>query len=382
MKKINLLFDLHIPISLREFRFFEIGKNNPYFTDYDLELSTIQIANNTIKPLLSLIENTFDLISTPSAISLSVTGSTLELLALYAPETIAKIKRLKQKGYINICNTTYVHSVLANNPQEFTNLILENNRVHQSLFETQSTTINLVNQAVGYDTLSELGQYQPSSVYISDEQAYTIKNSNESFIIADKNLSIRLQELLNNEGNGFNDITKVNDYIEELELNCANRNVTLIHFKPQLHQYSFGISQQVILQEVLEAIVNCNFLLGTEDSFPNKEKQYPFDIVFHKEEWHNIKPEFNEMQQEAIDLLCHISNEFAHYTNNQLNKDWLILQDEANIKYIKSEYLNEKYVAKNYSPYSGPYQAFMNLVNILSDFEKKISSIATITQKV
>ena len=369
MKKINLLFEFNIPVTLREYRFFEIDKNHKYIDDYELELTTIQIVNNSIKPFLSLVENTFFHLDSPASITLSMNGSTLNLLNLYAPEIITEVISLQTKGYVELCSTLFTNSILANKPAEFNKLIHEHLKIEDTLFGKVSKNFNLVNQTIDFGTLNELIQLQPSNIYLSEDQAYTIHNSPASVIITDSALSNQLASLLGKSTNGFGDISKVASFLDEIELRSSNKNNTLIHFKPDLNNYSIGISQQVIFQDIIEGIIERNYTLNSSETKTTKDTTYPFDIVFHKQEWHNLKPEFNEMQTEIIDLMCQISEDINHLNNTKFLQNWFILQDDINIKYISSEYLDDNYSKHHHSPYNSPYQAFMNLINILSDFE-------------
>lgn len=380
MKKINLLFEFNIPVSLREYRFFEIGKDHKYIDDYSLELRTIQVANKSIKPFISLIENTFYHINSPATVTLSINGSTLSLLQLYTPEIIEDLKKLQEKGYIELCSTLFTNSILANKPIEFIRLIEANQKVLNTLSGKRSNNFNLTNQPITFNTFNELIQFQPCNIYLSEEQAYTIKNSSASLVIVDEILSKQFGVLLSKNSDGFADSSKVVNYLDELELRSTNRNNTLIHWKPDLNNFSIGISQQVIFQELIEGLIERNYLLNTGEQQIYNGAAYPFDIVYHKKELHDFTPEFNEMQMEVIDLMCTISERISQTNSPVLLKNWLILQDDINVKYISSEFLSNSYSKLHYSPYNGPYEAFMNIMNILNDFELVLKN--EIVQKV
>ena len=76
--------------------------------------------------------------------------------------------------------------------------------------------------------------------------------------------------------------------------------------------------------------------------------------------WNN-----NEMQKEALDKLYSIGEEIRELNDKDMFMAWELLQSSDHILYISSK--RDSY-ANIYSPYSSIYEAFINYMNILSDF--------------
>ncbi|MGE5316767.1 MAG: FliG C-terminal domain-containing protein, partial [Chloroflexota bacterium] len=76
----------------------------------------------------------------------------------------------------------------------------------------------------------------------------------------------------------------------------------------------------------------------------------------------------NEMQDEAYDLLYTLRDKVRNCTNPEIQRDWLFLQTSDHFYYMCTKWFSDGAVHKYFNPYSTPYEAFINYMNILSDF--------------
>src|SRR5690554_4079509 len=111
MKSICLFFQIHQPFKYRRYRFFDIGNDHYYYDDYSNETTIRKIAescylpnNNFFKELITKYNGRFK-------IAISISGVTLDLLELYAPEVIESFKVLADTGGLEFISETYSHSL-------------------------------------------------------------------------------------------------------------------------------------------------------------------------------------------------------------------------------------------------------------------------------
>jgi alpha-amylase len=100
MNSICFFFQLHQPLRLKRYRFFEIGTDHYYYNDFANEDSVRYLADNCYLPanrtLLEMIQNT----NGKFKVAFSISGVLLEQLEQYAPEVIDSFKELVDTGSV------------------------------------------------------------------------------------------------------------------------------------------------------------------------------------------------------------------------------------------------------------------------------------------
>ena len=106
MKKITLIFNLHQPFRLKRYRFFDIGNDHYYYDDFENEEIIRRNNKQTYAPaneaLLQLMEHNPDF-----KVSFVISGTMIEQLETFAPETINTFKLLAETGRTDFLCTLY-----------------------------------------------------------------------------------------------------------------------------------------------------------------------------------------------------------------------------------------------------------------------------------
>ncbi len=80
----------------------------------------------------------------------------------------------------------------------------------------------------------------------------------------------------------------------------------------------------------------------------------------------------NELQNEAIDKLYALSDTAAKCDDPSLLKDWQYLQSSDHFYYMSTKFFSNGVYRAYQSPYQTPYDAFMNYMNVLTDFTERL----------
>lgn len=110
-KSICLYFQVHQPTRLRQYRFFDIGKDSHYYDDFANRTILRRVAQRCYIPMNNLL---LDLIREHKGefkVAFSITGSALEQFDRYAPEVIESFRQLAQTGCVEFLGETYYHSL-------------------------------------------------------------------------------------------------------------------------------------------------------------------------------------------------------------------------------------------------------------------------------
>ncbi|MBQ3413664.1 glycoside hydrolase family 57 protein [Candidatus Saccharibacteria bacterium] len=115
MRAICLYLHIHQPIRYREYTIFDVGNSTNYFHDTPTgrqsnERIFKKVAKKSYHPMLDLLEKAMK--KHPDfKVSLSITGTWLEQATAWDKELIAKIRRLVDRGQVEILAETYYHSL-------------------------------------------------------------------------------------------------------------------------------------------------------------------------------------------------------------------------------------------------------------------------------
>ncbi len=86
----------------------------------------------------------------------------------------------------------------------------------------------------------------------------------------------------------------------------------------------------------------------------------------------------NELQTAAVTKLYSMSDRVGICNSDQLMRDWVYLQSSDHFYYMSTKFFSDGAVHAYFNPYENPYQAFMNYMNVLSDFEIRLNTICPV----
>jgi alpha-amylase len=81
----------------------------------------------------------------------------------------------------------------------------------------------------------------------------------------------------------------------------------------------------------------------------------------------------NELQVAAFDKLYSLSEKVRKCNDEKMNKDFEYLQSSDHFYYMATKFFSDGAVHAYFNPYETPYDAFMNYMNVLSDFEIRVN---------
>jgi alpha-amylase/alpha-mannosidase (GH57 family) len=80
----------------------------------------------------------------------------------------------------------------------------------------------------------------------------------------------------------------------------------------------------------------------------------------------------NELQDEAFDKLYALSHKVKGCKDPDIIRDWRYLQTSDHFYYMCTKWFSDGDVHKYFNPYGTPYEAFINYMNVLSDFSIRV----------
>ena len=387
-KQICLYFQVHQPVRLRLYRFFDIGKDSHYYDDFANRSIIRRVAQKCYLPMNELLLELIKKHGDAFKVSFSISGSAIDQFERYAPEVLTSFKALADTGCVEFLCETYYHSLASLAcPAEFRLQVEKHKAAIKEHFGQEPVTFRnteliysdgigeQVND-LGFKTmLAEgakhiLGWQSPNFVYcaatrpklklllrnygLSDDIAFRFSDKNwDSWpLTADKYLGW-LKEAIKDGGNV---IGLFMDYESFGEHQSAESGI---------FDFMKALPEQVIADGTFE--------FNTPASIARRFKadaalEVPQAISWADEERDVSAWLGNELQQDAYNKLYGLYEKLAILNQPSMWNDFGHLQESDHLYYMCTKFFSDGAVHKYFNPYDTPYEAFINYMNVLSDF--------------
>ena len=392
MKSICFYFQVHQPFRYRRYRFFDIGNDHYYYDDYANESILRKVADRCYLPANKLMLELITKHKGKFKIAYSISGLALEQFELYAPEVIDSFKALADTGHVEFLSETYSHSLVSlKNPELFKKQVADHDLLIEKYFGQKPTVfrnteliysdqIGAMVSEMGYKAMMTegarhiLGWKSPNFLYVN------AINPRLKVLMRNFKLSDDLAFRFSNKGWNEYPLTteKFVKWINALE-NDEICNIFLDYEAFGEHQAAdTGIFK--FLEHLPQAVFKhskMTFATPSEVSAkfqPVSVVSVPQPISWADEERDLSAWLGNELQDEAFNKLYELGNRMSKVTDNAMIKDWNYLQSSDHFYYMCTKFFSDGEVHKYFNPYESPYEAFINYMNVLSDFKLRLNS--------
>ena len=110
-KSICLYFQVHQPDRLRQYRFFDIGKESYYYDDFANRTILRRVSDLCYLPANQLMLDLIRECKGAFKIAFSISGSLIDQLEKHAPEVIDSFRELADTGCVEFLAETYYHTL-------------------------------------------------------------------------------------------------------------------------------------------------------------------------------------------------------------------------------------------------------------------------------
>ncbi|MCM2324085.1 MAG: glycoside hydrolase family 57 protein [Oligoflexia bacterium] len=390
MPSVCYYFQVHQPYRLRHYPFFNIGREHQYF-DKDKNAAIVRkVAHKCYLPanraILKLIHRYGERFKAAYAIS----GVALDQMAEYAPEVLDSFKELAATGSVELIGETYYHSLAGvYNEEEFRDQVALHARAMQRHFGMRprvfrnteliyNDRIGQVVGAMGYKGMIAegaddiLGWRSPNFVYESTTPGLNL-------LLKNYRLSDDIAFRFSNRGWSEFPLTapKFANWVHKVSGNGEVVNLFMDYETFGEHQWeSTGIFE--FLDHMPGEIFrhpDWNFLTPSEVL----DRYRPVaPISFGRTvSWADVDRDLtawqgNNMQKGALRQVYEIAAEVRSRNNPAALDLWRRLQTSDHFYYMCTKWMADGDVHAYFSPYSSPYEAFINYMNVLTDFRQSV----------
>jgi alpha-amylase len=133
MPGVSFVFHIHEPRRLKRFSFFDIGVSSDFFDDVRTGAELAAASHQQYRHWFSVLEQLRSSHREAFLYSLSLSGTTLELMREYAPVCVESIREATQSGFAELLSTPYYNSLVSLTPNRHE--LLEQIRLHTGMLQ-------------------------------------------------------------------------------------------------------------------------------------------------------------------------------------------------------------------------------------------------------
>jgi alpha-amylase len=376
---------------LKRYRFFDIGTNHYYYDDYANETSINDVAERSYIPALSTLIDMVKSSNGAFKVALSISGVALEQLEINAPAVVDLLHQLNDTGCCEFLAEPYSHglSSLANEECFKEEVMRQCAKMKQMFGKAPKVLRNsslIYSDEIGATVASMgfkgmltegakhiLGWKSPNYLYtnaINPKMKLLLKNFNLSDDIA-----FRFSDRSNPNWPVTSD--KYAAWLAESAKEADIINLFMDYETFGEHQNaSTGILEFMrALPDAVLANTELKFVTPSEAAAkhqPVAPLHVPYAISWADEERDTSAWLGNELQNEAFEKLYSLEKGVMAAKDEELLADYRKLQESDHFYYMCTKFFSDGAVHKYFNPYDTPYEAFINYMNVLSDFALRV----------
>ena len=397
MKTVCLYFQVHQPWRLKVYRFFNIGKDHNYLDDFTNRAIMQKVARQCYLPMNALLLKLIKENKGAFKCTFSITGSAVEQFRAYAPEVLDSFRALAETGCVEFLAETYSHSLAALSSKED---FVEQVKLHSKMIKDEfgkkpvafRNTELIYSDAIG-EMVSELG----FKTILAEGAKHVMGWKSPNFIYTNS-IDNRLRVLLRNY--------KLSDDIafrfsnqgwdqypltaEKFSQWVSDENGEVINLF--MDYETFGEHQKATtgIFDFVKALPKA--ILKNELSFATVSeaaKAYqPVGVLHcpHVMSWADEERDVtawlgNELQNEAFSKLYALKDKVKALKNADFEYVWNFMQTSDHFYYMATKWLSDGDVHSYFNPYGSSYEAFINYMNVLSDFQIEVEKALAAKKK-
>lgn len=380
-----LYFQVHQPIRLRKYHFFDIGKYSDYYDDFANRSFTKKIAERCYLPANRVLLELIRKYGKNFKVAFSITGLAIEQFRKYAPEVIDSFKALAGTGCVEFLAETYSHSLACLvDEAEFKHQVKRHADLMKELFGMKPVTFRNT-ELVYSDEIGEMVAKMGYTTMLTEGARHILGWKSPNYLYTNS-INPKLKLLLKNFRLSDDIAFRFSDrqwdqwpltaekYVSWLD--AADGEIVNLFMDYE----TFGEHQnaETGIFDFLAALPGQVFSASDFEFLTPKEAaakhqpvaplHVPYPISWADEERDLTAWLGNELQNEAFEELYKVRDKVNALKDESLTHDYNCLQASDHFYYMCTKLFADGDIHRYFTPYDTPYEAFINYMNVLSDF--------------
>lgn len=387
MKTICFYFQIHQPIRLKRYRFFSMGRDHQYLDDAGNRAITQKVASRCYLPMNNLLLKLIKEHNGAFRVSFSMSGLAVEQFKAYAPEVMDSFRALADTGCVEFLGETYSHSLssLWSREEFCSQVVAHSNMIKREFKKTPKAFRNtelIYSDQIG-EWIGELG----FRTMLAEGAKHVLGWKSPDFVYANA-LNQKLRLMLRNYKMSDDIALRFSDrHWSQWPLTADKFAGWMAHegtpgsvINLFMDYETFGESQSAdtgifdfMAHLPKAALATGRLEFGTVSEAAAKHQPVAVLSCPHPMSWADEERDTNlwlgnELQSEAFNTLNAQRDKVLAVGDSDMIHVWNLLQCSDHLFYMSTKVSSNSDAQSYFNPYDSTYDAFINYMNVLSDF--------------
>ena len=391
MKTVCFYFQVHQPWRLKTYRFFQMGNDHNYLADFTNRAIMQKVARECYLPMNALLLNLINEHNGAVRCTFSITGSAVEQFKAYAPEVLESFKRLAETGCVEFLAETYSHSLSSlYSVEDFKQEVKLHTQMLKDEFGVKPTAFRNT-ELIYSDDIAKAVQGLGFKTMLAEGARHILGWKSPNFVYTD-GVENKLRLLLRNyklsddiafrfSNEGWPEWPLTADKFAQWVASETGDVVNLF-----MDYETFGEHQKAstgifdFVKALPQALLNAGVEFATVSEAAKKLQPVavlhcPYAMSWADEERDVTAWLGNDLQNEAFRKLYSLSPKVKKAKNKDFEFVWHFMQNSDHFYYMATKWFSDGDVHSYFNPYDSAYEAFINYMNVLADFELELDKL-------
>jgi alpha-amylase len=393
MTSICMYFEVHQPMRLNRFSVFNIGNDagtSSYFNNKLNHEIFEKVAKKCYLPTNNLLLNLINEFDGKFRISFSLTGTFVEYCERFMPSVIDSFKQLFATGAVDMIEETYFHSLsgLYDDLDEFEEQIMMHRQMIKRLFNYEPKVFRNTEAIYDNRIAKKIGEMGYKGIITEGtEKILGWRSSNYLYRPINSDIKVLLRNYSLSDDIGFRfssrhwpgfplTADKYANWMSRCEGDLINLFIDYETFgehqwtETGIFDFLSHLPNEALKHEQLDFVTVSEAIDRYQ---PVGEIDVPWAISWADADRDVSTWLGNDMQFACFSELKDIGKKLKKRGDEELLNVWRRLQTSDHLYYVSTKGLEDGDVHAYFSHYDGPYDGFINYMNVLQDLKQKIS---------
>ena len=392
MKTVCFYFQVHQPWRLKTYRFFQMGNDHNYLDDFTNRAIMQKVARECYLPMNALLLSLIEQHKGAFKCSFSITGSAIEQFKVYAPEVLESFKKLAETGCVEFLGETYSHSLSSlYSVDEFKHEVKLHTQMLKAEFGVKPTAFRNT-ELIYSDDIAKAVEGMGFKTMLAEGAKHILGWKSPNFVYtdaADNKLRLLLRNYKLSDDIAFR---FSNEGWPEWPLTAdkyagwvAQENGDVINLFMDYETFGEHQKASTGIFDFMKALPGAMLATGEVEFATVSEaskKLQPVAVLHspHAMSWADEERDVtawlgNDLQNEAFAKLYALAPKVKKAKNKDFEYVWHFMQNSDHFYYMATKWFSDGDVHSYFNPYDSAYEAFINYMNVLADFEIELNKL-------
>jgi alpha-amylase len=369
-----------------------MGNDHNYLDDFTNRSIMQKVARECYLPMNALLLNLIEQNKGAFKCTFSITGSAVEQFKAYAPEVLESFKKLAATGCVEFLAETYSHSLASlYSVDEFKSEVKLHSQMLKEEFGVKPTAFRNT-ELIYSDEIAKAVEGMGFKTMLAEGAKHILGWKSPNFVYTDANDN-KLRLLLRNyklsddiafrfSNEGWSEWPLTADKFAQWVAADTGDVVNLF-----MDYETFGEHQKAatgifdFMKALPEALLKTGELEFATVSEASKKLQpvavlhSPYAMSWADEERDVTAWLGNDLQNEAFQKLYALAPKVKKAKSKDMEFVWHFMQNSDHFYYMATKWFTDGDVHSYFNPYDSAYEAFINYMNVLADFEIELGKL-------